>query len=152
MIKYSLQCPEGHRFDSWFADGAAYDKLVSAGHVACAICGNTRVEKSIMAPRIGTGDSTAPSGSPDAGEATPAGPLSQPLSPAEQAIAALKKKVEETSDYVGGDFVKEARAIHEGTAPSRAIHGEAKLADAKKLLEEGVPVAPLPFTPQRKTN
>lgn len=48
--------------------------------------------------------------------------------------------------------MKEARAIHEGTAPSRAIHGEAKLADAKKLLEEGVPVAPLPFTPQRKTN
>jgi hypothetical protein len=53
---------------------------------------------------------------------------------------------------VGNRFVEEARAIHEGTAPERAIYGEARLEDAKKLMDEGVPVAPLPFSPNRKVN
>lgn len=142
MIKYSLQCAEGHRFESWFADADAYDRLAAAGHVACAVCGGSGVEKSIMAPRIG--------GAASRQEAEH--PLSQPLSPAEQAMAELKKRIEEKSEYVGRDFVRVARAIHEGDEPSRSIHGEARLGDARALIEDGIPVAPLPFTPQRKTN
>jgi len=47
---------------------------------------------------------------------------------------------------------KEARKIHNGEAPERAIRGEAKLQDAKALIEDGVPVTPLPFMPKGKTN
>ena len=79
-------------------------------------------------------------------------PLSQPSGPAEEALAQLRKTVEQNSDYVGRDFASEARAIHEGTAVERSIYGEARLEDAKKLVEDGVPVAPLPFNPTRKTN
>ena len=43
-------------------------------------------------------------------------------------------------------------AIHDGDAPERSIYGEAKPAEAKALIEDGVPVAPLPFMPKRKTN
>ncbi len=70
----------------------------------------------------------------------------------EAEIAKLRAKVEAESDYVGEDFAKEARAMHLGEAPERAIYGETKLEDAKELIEDGVPVMPLPFTPTRKVN
>lgn len=79
-------------------------------------------------------------------------PLSAPAHPAEQAMAEMRRKIEENSEYVGMNFVQEARDIHNGDAPERAIYGEAKPKEAKALMEEGVPVAPLPFMPGRKTN
>ena len=72
--------------------------------------------------------------------------------PAEQAIAEIKKHVEENSHYVGKDFAKEARAMHLGDLPERPIYGEAKTEEAKSLIDDGIPVTPLPFTPNRKTN
>ena len=143
MIQFTLKCSDGHQFDSWFQSAEAYETLKSAGHVACAVCGSERVEKAVMAPRISTARKA---------EAHSAGPLSAPASPAEQALAALKKHVEKNSDYVGLEFAREARAIHDGEAPERSIYGEAKPDEAKKLIEDGVPVAPLPFRPGRKSN
>ena len=48
--------------------------------------------------------------------------------------------------------MSEARAMHAGETPQRPIYGEAKPADARALIEDGVPVAPLPFLPTRKVN
>ncbi len=67
-------------------------------------------------------------------------------------MAALRAKIEASSEYVGLNFAAEARAIHDGDAPERAIYGEAKPDEAKRLIEDGIPVAPLPFIPVRKTN
>lgn len=142
MIQYSLKCSQGHQFDSWFQSASAFDSLKSAGHLSCAVCGTADVDKALMAPRVTT-DQT-----PDA--ATP--PLSAPATPAEQALADMRKHVEANSDYVGKDFATEARAMHLGDAEARAIWGEANTADAKALLEDGIPVAPLPFLPSRKSN
>ena len=72
--------------------------------------------------------------------------------PTEAAIAALREQVEKNSDYVGETFAKEARAMHDGTIPERSIYGQANLAEAKKLVEDGIPVVPLPFMPRKKTN
>lgn len=148
MIQYALKCAEGHDFDSWFQSAAAYDKLAAAGMVQCAVCGSTQVEKAMMTPRVRPGSKAA--AAPE--EVTPDRPLSQPASAAEQALAELRRKVEENSDYVGMNFASEARAMHLGEAPERPIYGEAKAEDARALIEEGVPVAPLPFLPNRKTN
>ncbi|RJL00495.1 DUF1178 family protein, partial [Paracoccus aestuarii] len=71
---------------------------------------------------------------------------------AEAALEALRRKVEESSDYVGLSFAEEARAMHDGTKPARAIHGEARPEEARRLIEDGVPVAPLPFLPRRRAN
>ena len=49
-------------------------------------------------------------------------------------------------------FAAEARAMHEGLAPERAIHGEAKPEEARKLIEDGIPVAPLPFRTRERAN
>lgn len=157
MINYTLKCKNDHRFDSWFQSAGAFDKLKAAGMVACAICGDTSVEKAMMAPRVRPARSAA--AQPE-GEAAPVSapptsapaPLSAPTSPAEQALQDLRKHVEETSDYVGKDFASEARAMHVGDAPERPIYGEAKIDEAKALIEDGVPVAPLPFNPTRKSN
>ena len=143
MIRYALNCSQGHEFESWFQSAEAFDKLHRAGMVSCAVCGGTDVEKRLMAPRIGAKSKAEP----EAGR-----PLSAPAHPAEQALAELKKKIEENSDYVGRDFAREARRMHEGEAPERSIYGEARVDEARKLVEDGVPVAPLPFTPGRKTN
>ena len=146
MIRYSLKCPSHHMFESWFKSADAYDALRGAGMVTCPECGTTEVEKAMMTPGVQASRSKAkPDTAPDR-------PLSAPADPREAALAELKRQVEANSDYVGMNFVAEARAIHEGDAPARSIHGEARADEAKKLLEDGVPVAPLPFTPKSKTN
>lgn len=168
MISYTLKCENDHRFDSWFQSSDAYEKLHAAGMVNCTHCNSTKVEKAIMAPRVHTArkaaaapDQSADQSMPDAQSdlttpdlATPTaqGALSTPSNDNERAIAALKSKVEANSEYVGMEFASQARAIHDGDAPERPIYGEAKPEEALKLLQDGVPVLPLPFTPKRKIN
>jgi hypothetical protein len=135
MIRYSLRCDQGHDFDGWFRSSDAFETMRAAGQVACTQCGSATVEKSLMAPAVAA-----------AKQAEPA------VNPVEAALQALRQQVEANSDYVGLKFADEARAMHEGRAPTRAIHGEAKLEEARKLIEDGVPVAPLPFIPRQKTN
>lgn len=130
MVRYSLSCADGHGFDSWFASAAAFDDLAARGLLACAECGSTRVGKTLMAPAVATRD--APS--------------------LPERLAKLRAHVEATAENVGPRFAAEARAIHGGDAPDRPIWGEAKPAEARALLEDGIPVAPLPFMPKRAMN
>lgn len=157
MIRFTLKCSEGHQFESWFQSASAYEALKSAGHVDCAVCGSGDVEKAIMAPQVSTARKAEARASVVHGEmaeskARESGALSTPSNPQERALAELRRNIEANSDYVGMEFAREARAMHVGDAPERAIHGEARIEDAKKLIEDGVPVTPLPFRPGRKTN
>ena len=150
MIQFSLRCSNDHRFDSWFQSSAAYEKLERAGMVSCAICGATSVSKAVMAPRLShvRGDNAE---MPPPAEGVPPRVVPDD-SAARKALAALKAHIESTSDYVGTQFAREARAMHDGTAPERPIYGEARPEEARRLIEDGVPIAPLPFIPRRKTN
>ena len=143
MIRYALKCSNDHGFESWFQSAAAYDSLRAAGMVSCAVCGDGVIEKSLMAPTVRPARSAA---------GVPERPLSAPGSEVEAAIRALRKQVEENSDYVGMNFATEVRAIHAGDAPERSIWGETRPEEARALIEDGLPVAPLPFFPTRKTN
>ena len=155
MIQYALKCENGHSFESWFQSAEAFDKLSKADMVACAVCGSPHVDKAIMAPRVrparsAVADSTPRDRAQDANSA--AGALSTPASKAESALVELRRRLERDSDYVGKRFAREARAIHEGDAPERSIYGEADIEEAKALIEDGVPVTPLPFPVNRKVN
>lgn len=145
MIRYSLKCADGHAFDSWFQSAEAFEALETKGLVSCAVCGGTDVSKAMMAPGVAKGGD-APAATP-----SPAPTLTTPATPVEEALARLRAHVEAHSTYVGGNFVREARAIHLGEAPERMIHGEAKPEDAKALIEDGVPVAPLPIIPKDRS-
>jgi hypothetical protein len=146
MIRYSLTCDSGHGFDSWFRNAAAFEALDQAHQLTCPVCGSGAVSLALMAPAVQKGRAAeAPPTPARAGLAAPASEL-------EQAIAEMRRQVEANSEYVGVNFVSEARRMHEGAAPERSIYGEARPEEARKLLEEGVPVAPLPFLPARKSN
>lgn len=138
MIRYALRCDNGHDFDGWFRSAAGFDALNGEGQVSCAICGSASVQKAPMAPAVPTRDEPA------------ARPLDAAASPLEAKLAALRRHVEQNSDYVGDSFATTARQMHEGEIPHRSIHGEARLEEARKLIEDGVPVAPLPFRVGRK--
>jgi hypothetical protein len=138
MIRYALTCDRAHDFDSWFQSAEAFDGLLSAGMLACPDCGSPKVGKSLMAPQVRPADR--------------ASDLAAPANAKETALAALRQKIETTSEYVGLSFAAEARKIHDGEAPERSIYGEARLDEARKLVEDGVPVAPLPFLPRNKAN
>ena len=137
MIKFSLKCGNNHEFDSWFGCNADYDKLSARGLVSCVVCGNIDIKKAIMAPRVPSKNRP--------GET----PLSAPASPAEQAVRDLRTRIEAGSDDVGNNFANEARKIHHGQVPERSIIGQAKIEDARALIEEGVPVVPLPWSNKR---
>ncbi len=149
MIQYALKCSDGHSFDSWFQSAEAYDKLAAAGMVVCAVCGCKDVEKAIMTPRVRPARGAALANSESEGERIQVASAGPDI---EKVLGELRRKVEENSDYVGKAFASEARKMHLGDAPERAIYGEAKPEEARELIEEGVPVAPLPFLPSRKTN
>lgn len=161
MIRYTLKCAADHVFESWFQSADACDGLVAKGMVGCPFCGSSDVAKTLMAPALRparTADAQADA-SPETATKTdspsaalPTGPLSTPAPGLETALAALRREVEKNSEYVGMNFVTEARRIHAGNAPERAIHGEAKPDEARRLIEDGVPVTALPFLPSRKTN
>jgi len=145
MIVYDLCCCDGHRFEGWFGSSADYEDQRARGLLACPSCGTAEVTKAPMAPAVPVkGNSRqevlAPETRPMAN--TPMPPEMQ------KALAALAKAQAEAlrnSTWVGDKFAEETRKMHYGERDEAPIHGQASLAEAKALIEEGVPVAPLPF-------
>ena len=166
MIRYSLVCDQGHGFESWFADSAAYDKQAKRNQVACPHCGSAKVEKAIMAPRLASskkGQSSvieapieapppdgAPALAPAPAAAAPA-PVAM-ISPQEREIRAKLKELRDhltkNADNVGAKFPEQARKMHYGEIEHRSIYGEATPKDAKEMLDEGIELHPLPVLPE----
>lgn len=157
MIKYALRCADGHAFDSWFQSADAFETLKGRGLVSCAECGSADVSKALMAPKVAPKSNTRPEPTPALPAKTPArtpvagGPAAE-VTKLERAVAELRAKVEANSTWVGTGFAKEVRDQAKGDAPERPIWGEATPKEARALVEEGLPVAPLPFGPKQKAN
>jgi hypothetical protein len=159
MIRYALNCDSGHDFESWFANSAAYDKQIKRALVACPVCGSTKVEKSIMAPRLGRSDNGDVTAAPETtppqpAPAMPPAPAKAPLAVMSPPERELRKKLKElrehitkNSDYVGPRFPEQARKIHYGEIEHRSIYGEASPEEAKELHDEGIEFHPLPILP-----
>lgn len=152
MIRYALKCADGHSFESWFQSADAFDSLSAKGLVSCALCGGSDVSKAMMAPRVAQPDLPEALPVPSVQDAPAPRPLSTPSHPGEQMLRAMREHLARHSTYVGGRFVDEARAMHLGESEERMIHGEARPEDARALIEEGIPIAPLPFLPPDKAN
>ncbi len=147
MIVFDLSCHEGHRFEGWFGSSADYEDQRARGLIACPACGNGQVSKAPMAPAVPAKGNSRPEVLP------PAAPAQQlanaPMPPeVQKALAALARVQAEAlkhSTWVGDKFAEETRKMHYGEREDAPIHGQTSLAEAKALIEEGVPVAPLPF-------
>ncbi len=132
MILFSLRCASGHEFEAWFRDGDGFEAQQNAGGIACPHCGDTQVEKAVMAPRIGRSRANTPA-----------------ISPAQMraALVELRRQVETNCAYVGERFAEEARRIHYGEADSQGIYGEASEEELKELAEEGISFGRIPWIP-----
>jgi hypothetical protein len=144
MIKYALACEQAHEFESWFPSSDAFETQRKRGFVTCPFCNSAKVEKQIMAPSVARTDK-APKG--PAPEQQPMAVLSDRERELRAALKALREHVMKNAEDVGKGFVEEARKMHYGETEERSIYGEADLAEARALLEEGIDVLPLPVVP-----
>ena len=164
MIVFDLRCAQAHVFEAWFGSSADYEAQRERGLVACPLCGDTAVEKAVMAPAVAPKGNQrrmpAPTEPAPSSTAAPSAAWPSPLAahPPEvvkamlAALAEVQAKVEANCDYVGDRFADEARAIHHGETESRGIYGEATPEQAAALRDEGIDVAPLPFRPKRNAD
>jgi len=155
MIRYALACDNGHDFESWFQDSAAYDKQAKRGLVACPRCGSGRVEKAIMAPRLAGArkrDAVAniPAPAATAPEKTPVAMISPQEKELRTKLKELRDHLTQNADHVGPKFSEEARKMHYGEIEHRSIYGEASPDEAKSLAEEGIEFHPLPILPDER--
>ncbi|NDB68697.1 MAG: DUF1178 family protein [Methylocystaceae bacterium] len=156
MIKYSLICTNGHEFESWFPSGQHFDQQSDRGLVTCPICQSAKVNKAVMAPHIVRTDNRTKQAEPEiippalapAAPATPVALLDDQASAVRAAVRELRTKLIENSVDVGDKFPEEARKIHDGSTPARSIRGQASIGEARALLEEGIPLLPIPDLPE----
>ena len=132
MILFDLRCKDGHAFEAWFRDSAAYEDQAAAGDLACPVCGSAEVSKALMAPAVN----------------------SRPKIEVAQAAEAMRlwrrvqNHIEKNFDHVGPRFAEEARKIHHGEVEKRSIYGEATKAEAKELRDDGIDVNQIPWLPR----
>lgn len=130
MILFTLRCASGHEFEAWFRDGEGFETQQKAGGITCPHCGDSQVEKAVMAPNIARSRRNAP-----------------PISPAQMraSLLELRRQVESNCDYVGPRFAEEARRIHYGETDAHAIYGEATSEESQSLSEEGIEFGRIPW-------
>lgn len=135
MIVFDLNCGVGHVFEAWFGSSRDYEDQRERGLLSCPLCGDAEIGKAVMAPSVAAkGNSKSD---------TPPSPAA--IKAALATIAEAQRKALDGSTWVGRSFATKARAMHDGDIANTPIHGEASAAEARALIEDGVPVAPLPF-------
>ena len=151
MIRYALACDNGHTFESWFQNSAAYDKQVKRGLIGCPACGSTKVEKALMTPGLsGTRKRGTRAPAPSHDVPAPVAMMSPPEREFRKKLKELREHLTKNADYVGPKFPEEARKMHYGEIEHRSIYGEASPQDAKDLHEEGIEFHPLPVLPDER--
>ncbi len=152
MIVFDLRCPQSHVFEAWFGSSAAYEDQRARGLLACPMCGDAEIVKAAMAPNVGAKGNTRSTVVPMPQNTAPPSPAA--LKAALHALATAQAQALAKSQWVGRAFADTARAMHEGEVAAAPIHGETTLAEAKALIDEGVPVAalPLPIVPPDAVN
>ncbi len=140
MVNYTLLCAKQHSFASSFRDSDTYADLRRRRRIACPVCGSSSITKAPMAPAVSTSRGRGKS------PAQVSGGKTTDADRARKALSALRKHVESTATDVGQTFPEEARKMHSGETEKRSIYGEASIAEARELREEGVPCLPLPWS------
>ncbi|MEI6202104.1 MAG: DUF1178 family protein [Enhydrobacter sp.] len=161
MILYRLRCSKGHEFDSWFKDSKTYERQEKKSLVGCAVCGDAKVTRALMAPRLGT-KGNKKSTAVTTVEAPPPAPTAEQIQAQQQmaaiatkmpkelreALVKVRTEIEKNCEHVGDKFAEEARKIHYGESDKRGIYGETSDKEAEELAEEGIEFGRLPWVPR----
>lgn len=129
MIVFDLHCSDsGDRFEAWFRSNADFEQQLAQGLVQCPTCQSRQITKAPMAPRV-----------PRKGDGGPR------VNDAMARLASLQAELLRDSKWVGDEFADTARAMHLGEIDTTPVHGEATADQARSLVDDGVPIAPLPL-------
>jgi hypothetical protein len=154
MIRFSLCCAQDHSFEGWFRSNDDFDTQSKKRLIECPMCGSSSVAKALMAPAVSTSRSQEQrtSGSRVVGQVDDNEVVTLSHGQNQQEIMAqmriLAKKLKDGAEYVGDKFAAEARKIHDGEADARGIYGEATIAEAQSLAEDGIDFLPIPSFPE----
>ena len=142
MKVFNCVCEFGHEFEGWFDSSESLDEQIKEHLVVCPRCNSTEIRRLPTASYImASRDKSKPEYTVRQMQAELR----------EKALSAARTLVK-NSEYVGDRFASEARAVHNGTAPQRTIHGQCTLEQAEELIEEGIGVLPLPDDVVHETN
>ncbi len=156
MIVFDLKCGADHVFEAWFASSSAFEDQKARGLLLCPVCGDTGIDKAVMAPNIAAKGNRRQALVPQA-----ATPVMAPPSPEAAAVmevikklAAVQAEAIKTSTWVGKDFERQARAMDAGEADQAQIHGQATPEQARAMMDDGIGVMPLliPIVPPEECN
>jgi len=159
MILYRLRCSKGHEFEGWFKDSKTYERQEKKSLIGCAVCGDGKVERALMAPRLGKGGKKVEVEMPAADAPAPV-PTPSPDQQQMEALARhmpkelrdallkVRAEVEKNCEPVGDKFAEEARKIHYGESDKRGIYGETSEEEAEALADEGIEFGRLPWIPR----
>lgn len=149
MIVFDLKCTQNHVFEVWFQNSQVFESQREAAQIICPYCGDTKIEKAIMAPNISVGghvesraagaETTPPTAGQSAVTPFPMAPDYRKM------LESFREIVARNCDYVGAGFAEEARKIHYGEAEQRGIYGEATPEESRDLNEEGIAFFQLPL-------
>ncbi|MCK9508843.1 MAG: DUF1178 family protein [Pigmentiphaga sp.] len=139
---FDLQCELQHVFEAWFSSHDDFHAQQEKGMISCPLCGSSQVEKKLSSPRLNLSGSSA---SVASRQQKPSAQTAQaePAALQAEAFRQLRAYIN-ASENVGDRFVDEARKIHLGDAPERAIRGTANEEERRSLAEDGIQVAPIP--------
>ena len=133
MIAYDLKCDQGHLFEGWFEDAAAFETQQADGLVTCPVCDSANVTRQLSTFAIKTSSETA---------------AARPKIDFEAIGRRIVNYVQKNFDDVGADFATEALKIHYGASEPRNIRGVSTDKEEKMLREEGVTFFKFPGAPK----
>ncbi len=143
MIVFELICPKDHRFEGWFSSAEDFDGQQGRGLLSCPSCGHAGIRK-LPTAKIRRSEHEPATQSVGRGR-----PGQMPVATMPQVtLSQLIDYVMANTEDVGQNFATEARRIFREEAPHRNIRGVASLEETEALVDEGVPVMPLPLPPK----
>lgn len=154
MKVFDLHCNNGHSFEGWFASHADWQNQLERGLLRCPVCDSVHIQRRPSAARLPRKSNSAKT--QEGVQAQHKKPIKTNTSPPSQEApnSALQashaqwlqaaRELVRNSEDVGDRFAQEARLMHQGEVPARAIRGRSTPEQTMQLLEEGIPVLPLP--------
>ena len=132
MIKYKLVCKECNlSFDSWFASSDEYEKLKKKNILNCHNCDSTKVEKTLMAPKLKLENNDK---------------KDLKFKKVYKKIKEYQKFIKKNFNFVGENFAYEARSIHYNNKKNKkGIYGTASIDEIKELKDEGIDTEMVPW-------
>ncbi len=150
MIKYSLKCSENvcnkrEPFDGWFHNSSSFEKQIKAGYVSCPYCGSLKVRKNLMSPSVKTSKEIKLKTNSENLKNKELYQKTDKQLDMMVVLRNLKKQIQKNAEFVGKNFAKEAKAIHEGKSKQRAIYGQANTKDLEELKSKNIDVINVPW-------